>query len=188
MASRPSPDFEALIALVSVQLREHRIPFMLIGGQAVLLHGEPRLTHDIDITLGVSPDRLPDLLLVCDAVGLDPLPEDVATFVQQTFVLPAAEESGIRVDFVFSTTPNEAQAIARAVIVMVKDEPVRSQAQRNPVHSRRGPGLEDAAGVGGRRQARLELPRALGGGVSQVPGREGMGGALRQLRSGVFNG
>jgi hypothetical protein len=35
---------------------------MIIGGQAVLLYGEPRLTKDIDITLGVNVDRLKDLL------------------------------------------------------------------------------------------------------------------------------
>jgi len=27
---------------------------MVIGGQAVLLYGEPRLTRDIDITLGIG--------------------------------------------------------------------------------------------------------------------------------------
>ncbi len=27
---------------------------MLIGGQAVLLHGQPRLTEDIDVTLGAK--------------------------------------------------------------------------------------------------------------------------------------
>jgi len=32
---------------------------MLVGGQAVLLHGRPRLTEDTDITLGVGPDELP---------------------------------------------------------------------------------------------------------------------------------
>jgi hypothetical protein len=31
---------------------------MIIGGQAVLLYGEPRLTRDIDITLGVSAEHL----------------------------------------------------------------------------------------------------------------------------------
>ena len=31
---------------------------MLIGGQAVLLYGEPRLTRDIDITLGVDVDKI----------------------------------------------------------------------------------------------------------------------------------
>ena len=35
-----------------------RMPYMIIGGQAVLVHGEPRLTKDIDVTLGVALDRL----------------------------------------------------------------------------------------------------------------------------------
>jgi hypothetical protein len=32
-------------------LNEQNIPYMIIGGQAVLLYGKPRLTRDIDITL-----------------------------------------------------------------------------------------------------------------------------------------
>ncbi len=35
---------------------------MLIGGQAVLLHGRPRLTEDIDITVGADPGRLDEVL------------------------------------------------------------------------------------------------------------------------------
>ncbi|GAH87084.1 unnamed protein product, partial [marine sediment metagenome] len=30
---------------------------MIIGGQAVLLYGEPRLTRDIDVTLGDDIDK-----------------------------------------------------------------------------------------------------------------------------------
>jgi len=33
---------------------------------AVLLYGEPRLTRDIDITLGVDVDRLADLAALAD--------------------------------------------------------------------------------------------------------------------------
>ena len=48
-------------------------------------------------------------------LSLSPLPEDVHSFVQKTMVLPVLEEStGIRVDFIFSSTPYEAQAIGRA--------------------------------------------------------------------------
>jgi hypothetical protein len=38
MASRPTPDFEALIAAVARELAARDIPFMLTDGQAVLLH------------------------------------------------------------------------------------------------------------------------------------------------------
>ncbi len=61
---------------------------MLIGGQAVLLHGRPRLTEDITITLGVDPGRLPVVLEPCTALGLELLPDRVEEFVRDTFVLP----------------------------------------------------------------------------------------------------
>ena len=88
---------------------------MIIGGQAVLLYGEPRLTKDIDITLGVNIDRLDELLTIAKELSLSPLPQDVPAFVQKTMVLPVLEKStGIRVDFIFSFTPYETQAIGRA--------------------------------------------------------------------------
>jgi len=75
---------------------------VVIGGQAVLLYGEPRLTRDIDITLGVGIDHLDALLQTIKKIPLRALPEDVAAFVQQTMVLPAIDEStGIRVDYPF---------------------------------------------------------------------------------------
>lgn len=118
MASRPPPDFPSFIASIARELSERGLPFMLIGGQAVLLHGRPRLTEDIDVTLGMDPKRLPVVRDVCRVLGLTPLPRDVETFVRDTFVLPALhEETRLRVDFVFSTTPYERQAIGRAVRV-----------------------------------------------------------------------
>ena len=91
---------------------------MVIGGQAVLLYGEPRLTRDIDITLGLGVDGLDKLLDVVPAVPLKVLVENVREFVTRTMVLPALEErSGIRVDFIFSFSLYERQAIERAVDV-----------------------------------------------------------------------
>lgn len=57
MASRPGPDFGRFLGALSRALEAGDLPFMVIGGQAVLVHGQPRLTQDIDITLGVEPAR-----------------------------------------------------------------------------------------------------------------------------------
>jgi predicted nucleotidyltransferase len=152
MTSRPAPDFGALLARITRALEARGVPFMLIGGQAVLLHGEPRLTQDVDITLGVGPRHLGEVLDVCVELGLDPLPEDVEGFVSRTFVLPARDSaSGIRVDLIFSTTPYEAEAIARAVRVSVAGAQVPfSTAEDLIVHklfAGRPRDLEDVAGV-----------------------------------------
>ena len=54
--------FEKLLKRLAVALDHVGLPYMVFGGQAVLLYGEPRLTRDIDITLGVDTSRA-DLLL-----------------------------------------------------------------------------------------------------------------------------
>ena len=41
--------FDKLLSKIGECLSNHDLPYMIIGGQAVLLYGEPRLTRDIDI-------------------------------------------------------------------------------------------------------------------------------------------
>ncbi len=162
---------------------------MLIGGQAVLLHGRPRLTEDIDITLGADPSRLDDVLEVCSALGLRALPEDVAKFVRQSFVLPVLEdETGIRVDFIFSTTPYEQEAIERAVVVDLGGVPVPfATAEDLIIHklfAGRPTDLEDAATVVRRKGRELDW-HYLEKWVKQfakVPEREDLPDRLAGLR------
>lgn len=107
---------------------------MVIGGQAVLLYGEPRLTRDIDITLGLDPGGLKEVLAAAKELSLKPIPEDLKAFVKKTFVLPAMDEStGIRVDFIFSFTPYEREAIERARKVKVAGEDVSFAAPEDVV-------------------------------------------------------
>lgn len=99
---------------------------MVIGGQAVLLYGEPRLTRDIDITLGISPERAGEVVALAEELDLRILIGDPIDFARKTFVLPCSEEkSGIRVDFIFSQSPYEEQALRRARAVRIGDAEVR---------------------------------------------------------------
>lgn len=191
MASPPSqpPDFSRLLADIGRALRDRRIPFMLIGGQAVLLHGRPRLTEDIDITLGVDVNGLQSLLDVCGTLGLFVLPQNIEEFVRETFVLPVRDDaSGIRVDFIFSTTPYEQQAIARAEPVILAGFPVPfASAEDLLIHklfAGRPRDLEDAAGVVRRKGSQLDwayLDRWTRE-FASIPGRENLPAMLRALR------
>ena len=117
--------FEQLISRIAAELRRAGIPYMIIGGQAVLLHGVPRMTKDIDITLGVDTQDLDKVVKAIAAIGLEIIPDPFESFVERTFVLPARhQESGIRVDFIFSFIPYERQAIDRAKPVLLAGEPV----------------------------------------------------------------
>jgi hypothetical protein len=110
--------FEKLIARIGRELKRADLSYMIIGGQAVLLYGTPRMTKDIDITLGADIGRLETVLPALDAMGLKIIPKAFRTFAERTSVLPTREEgSGIRVDFIFSFTPYERQAIQRSKAV-----------------------------------------------------------------------
>jgi Nucleotidyltransferase of unknown function (DUF6036) len=117
--------FEELLSRIGANLSKHALSYMIIGGQAVLLYGEPRMTGDIDVTLGMDTDRLGDLLHAVQGLALKPLPDALESFVKETMVLPTLDEnSGIRVDFIFSFTPYEKEAIKRARKVKILGQEV----------------------------------------------------------------
>jgi len=114
--------FQSLLSRVASGLEQGAIPYMVIGGQAVALYGEVRLTKDIDITLGVDAGELSRVLEIIGTLQMRPAIQEATEFVRQTNVLPAVDEvSGIRVDFVFSFSPYERQAIARSHPVKIHE-------------------------------------------------------------------
>ncbi|MFZ0928041.1 MAG: nucleotidyl transferase AbiEii/AbiGii toxin family protein [Syntrophobacteraceae bacterium] len=117
--------FEDLLVSIAQALKKNGLPYMIIGGQAVLLYGTPRMTKDIDITLGVDVENLDKTVEIVRRVGLEIIPESFEAFVKETFVLPTKDRSsGIRVDFIFSFIPYGRQAIDRANPVFLQDTAV----------------------------------------------------------------
>jgi hypothetical protein len=106
--------FGEILSRIGLCLTRHSIPYMIIGGQALLVYGEPRLTRDIDIVLGVDSRCVNLLVAIAGELHLKPVPDDIKGFVRQTMVFPAVEEStGIRVDFILASTPYELNALKR---------------------------------------------------------------------------
>jgi len=118
--------FEALLQKLARGLDALGIPYMLIGGQAVLVHGEPRLTRDVGVTLGTGPERLPEVLNWVKECGWQVLTDSPADFVARTLVLPCLDSgSGIRPDLIFSFSPYEKQALQRVRVITVGTTPVK---------------------------------------------------------------
>jgi len=112
--------FQRLLEQIARGLETRSIPYMIIGGQAVLLYGEPRLTRDIDITLGVGPEGWSDILELVKEQGWQILVQSPEEFVKQTMVLPClAAEDAVRLDFLFSLSSYEQQALERVRRVQV---------------------------------------------------------------------
>src|SRR5262245_13643835 len=113
---------EALVTLGS-WLDQQRIPYMVIGGFAVTIWGEPRFTRDLDVTISVPDEKLPATIdLVCSE--FTPLVKDAAKFVTETRVLPIIVRS-VPVYLIFAALPYEDDAIDRAKPVKLKAGTVR---------------------------------------------------------------
>ena len=118
--------YEKLIRKIAERLDEDKIPYMIIGGQAVLAYGRVRLTLDIDITLGIDTDGFALAAKVCEKLGLRMLPSEPEEFAGETNVLPTEEpKSRIRVDFVFSFSEYEREALKRTTQIAIEDYPVK---------------------------------------------------------------
>jgi predicted nucleotidyltransferase len=117
--------FERILTRIAKELTDRSIPYMIIGGQAVLRYGEPRLTKDIDVTLGLGVEGLQTIKEVVTKLSFVIMVEHPEAFVHKTMVLPVLDEdTGIRIDFIFSFSEYEKQAIERAVSVTMKDTSV----------------------------------------------------------------
>lgn len=144
--------FNELMARIGEELSAREIPYMIIGGHAVILYGEPRLTRDIDITLGIGLEKIKEILNIVDKLMLKPLRQDIDVFVKKTMVLPAIDEkTGIRVDFIFSFTPYEREAIKRARSQKINNVEVKFASVEDviihKIFSHRPRDIEDLKGI-----------------------------------------
>jgi hypothetical protein len=104
---------DEIIKQIAQFLDREKIRYMVSGGQAVLMYGEPRTTKDIDITMLIKPDsyrRIADKL----PQGFVIAKKNIEEFVTRTWVLPIQHtETGITVDLIFSATGFESEAIEK---------------------------------------------------------------------------
>lgn len=103
-------------------LDEHETPYMVIGGFAVTLWGEPRFTRDVDLTLLVPPEKL-EAVVNALCAAFTPLVADPLRFVTDTRVLPVMAGT-VPADLIFAALPYEEHAIGRARKVRVGGESV----------------------------------------------------------------
>jgi len=109
-------EFDKLLTRIAEVFENENIPYMVIGGQAVIFHGEFRTTKDIDLTLGVDISELERLKTCFQKIGLKILVNDPEDFVRHSWVLPLKDiNSGLRVDIPFSFSPYGRQAIENAI-------------------------------------------------------------------------
>ncbi|CAN5905485.1 MAG: hypothetical protein USCGTAYLOR_02485 [Chromatiales bacterium USCg_Taylor] len=154
-----TPLERALIALAR-RLSEIKVSYMLVGGMANAVWGEPRATLDIDVTVWVADEDI-DRLVPALAREFTPRIDHPRRFIEETRVLPLRTTEGVNIDMIFGMLPFEQEAIERAVPVRIRGTEVRCCTPEDlillKIISDRPQDRSDARGILLRRLADLDL-------------------------------
>ncbi len=104
-------------------LTERNIPYMLIGGLAISVWGEVRVTHDVDFKVSVDMPLADFRKLVLERFSARPMnmpPHKLSPYVIHIWASP-----GVAADILVSMFDYEKEAIKRAVTVEVMGTPAR---------------------------------------------------------------
>lgn len=149
---------QGLVTLVGL-LDQVRVPYMVVGGLASIVWGEPRATLDIDVVVWVPEPEIAALVAKL-AADLPPLVSDPFDFIQNTRVLPLQSSSGFRIDLIFGMLPFEEQAIGRAVTFQLQGVNVKFCSAEDlilmKIISERDQDIADARAVALRRFSQLD--------------------------------
>lgn len=115
---------ERAVVEIAIALESLKIDYMIVGGIANAVWGEPRATIDVDVTVAVEN---PDLAAAIAGLArsFSAAIPDPDAFVRRTRVLPLDTADGIRIDVIFALLSFERDAVQRATSVTFGDRTVR---------------------------------------------------------------
>ncbi len=109
-------------------LKETGVDYAVLGGIAVSVYSEPRMTQDIDLNIIMDIKDLPEFLKKSRDYGFLPIPADIHKFVEETGVIPMKfSKSGVigKFDFIIAQNPIEFAGIKRASFKKIYDVNVK---------------------------------------------------------------
>jgi hypothetical protein len=115
---------ERAVVEIAAALESMRIDYMVVGGIANAVWGDPRATIDVDVTVAVENPGLSAAIAGLGRLFKAAVPDPDA-FVRRTRVLPLDTADGIRIDVIFALLTFERDAVHRAASVVLGDRAVR---------------------------------------------------------------
>lgn len=155
---------KALIGLFSFT----KTKYVILGGLAVVLYGEPRLTADIDVNISIRKDEIGVFLSAARNLGFYPIPSNIKSFIKETGVIPLRFAKGNvfgRCDIIIAENPIEYQALKRAKIKKIGSLRAKFVSPEDliihKITSDRARDLEDLKGILIRQQGKLDIEYIL---------------------------
>jgi len=152
--------FETALSDLSRILKDGNVPYMIIGGLANAIWGNPRATLDIDVTIWISDDQIQKTVSMLRQryTFMVDAPLD---FIAETRVLPVRNNENLRIDIIFGALPFEKDAINRAVKVKIGDASIKFCTAEDlillKIISERSQDLEDVRNVLGFQKQNLDF-------------------------------
>jgi len=164
------------LAVLAAVFDERELPWFVFGAQAVAIRGAPRATQDIDVTVEVGRERLPELMRALESRGIHHRYPDIADeLLASGKVLPMSHPSGMEVDIVLAGSGLESLAMGRATRVSVEgvEVPVAHATDLvvMKVLAGRGKDLEDVRALLASGDVELEEARDLLGQLEEALGQ-----------------
>lgn len=90
-------DFKELLKL----LKEKKVKYLIVGGQAVNFYSRGKLTEDLDIWIGSSPENAENLMIVLEKFGTGNLKIELSDFLKKDNIIQLGFPP-MRIDFLTS--------------------------------------------------------------------------------------
>jgi hypothetical protein len=117
------PNLVKSAALAQLALSDAGIDSIVIGGLAVAIWGEPRLTRDVDLKVLLQRDRA-QLLVKALPAGFRCLADQPEETLRRVGFLFVQDAAGIRIDFLLAETGFDVEALSRRRQVEMVDEKI----------------------------------------------------------------
>lgn len=118
MSSPPDPPLLRALVALDQALEKFGVPFMVIGGIAVIARGVPRQTIDVDATVWGKSVSLEDLLAGLGSQNIVPRIPDAEEFARRKQVLLLEHRpTGTPLEISLAWLPFEEEAIERSSLV-----------------------------------------------------------------------
>ena len=115
MTEARSPEFLDALRALRDALGDLSVPWMVIGGVAVIAHGVPRYTADVDATASAADRPIERIFEVFDRHRVVPRIDGALAFARERQVLLLRHEpSGVDLDVSLAWLPFELAAIGRS--------------------------------------------------------------------------
>lgn len=114
MNEPPLSSVLALLADVDAAMKRLGLNWYVFGAQAACLYGQPRMSADVDITIGEGPLSVPALARALEDAGFSLRIALSGDFLRTTHFLPFVhKKTGMPIDMVIASTALQAEFMAR---------------------------------------------------------------------------